>query len=170
MDREQIERLAIDSAAGQLNEDAETLLKEYLAEHSQANKWFMDIKEVYDKTQATFDTKTASTKQSIEKEPSLKLNWLPVARWAAVLIFAVFLGAAAGRWSKSLTPETNPQRITISQGPTVERPSFNIGESFWRKKAIAMITSPSSKIQKDYVTGPKLWEKYRQFIKERNYE
>ena len=170
MDREQIERLAIDSAAGQLNEDAEALLKEYLAEHSQANKWFLDIKEVYGKTQAAFDKKTASTKQPTEYKPFQKISWLPVARRAAVLIFAVLLGATAGRWSKSLTPETNPQRITISQGPTVERPSFNIGESFWRKKAIAMITSPSSKIQKDYVTGPKLWEKYRQFIKERNYE
>jgi len=173
MDRVSIERLAIDSAAGQLNEDAEALLKEYLAEHSEANKWFLDIRDIYDKTQAAFDVKTAFTKQPTENKPALKLNWLPVARWAAVVIFAAFIGVAAGRWSKSPASEPNPQRTTASQGPAVEQPSFNlesIGGSFWREKAVAMITSPSSEIHRDYVTGPKLWEKYRQFIKEKNYE
>jgi len=173
MDRNAIERLAIDSAAGQLNEDAEALLKEYLAEHSEANKWFLDIRDIYGKTQAAFDVKTAFTKQSTGKKPFLKLNWLPVARWAAVVIFAAFIGVTAGRWSKSPTLEPNPQRTITSQGPATEQPSFDlesIGESFWREKAVAMLTSPSSRIQKDYVTGPKLWEKYRQFIKEKNYE
>ena len=173
MDREQIERLAIDSAAGQLNEDAEALLKEYLAEHSQADKWFLDIGDIYGKTQAAFDAKTAVIKQSTENKPALKFSWLPVARRAAVLIFAVLLGATAGRWSKSPVPPEKPGQITAYQNPDKSKPTINlddIGESFWRQKAVAMITPPLSGIQKDYVTGPKLWEKYRQFIKERNYE
>lgn len=170
MDRESIERLAIDSAAGQLNEDAEALLKEYLAEHSQAGEWFTDIKEIYDNTQAVFDTKTAPAKT--ESKPAQKIYRLPVVRRAAIIIFAVFLGAAAGRWSNSPSPVEKPGRITAYHDPDTSKMSLNpddIGESFWRRKAVAMITS-SSGIKKDHVTGPKLWEKYRQFIKEKNYE
>lgn len=179
MERDAIERLAIDSAAGELNEDTGALFKEYLAEHPDANKWVEDMLGIYEKTEAAVDIKTkrAAGTDTITANVGTKhrstIQWLPIARWAAVVIFAAFIGVAAGRWSKSVPLERNPQRTTLSQDSTVERPSLDlesIGESFWQKKAMAMLTSPSSKIHGDYVTGPKLWDRYRQFIKEKNYE
>ena len=46
MEREAIERLAMDSAAGELNQDAEALLRTYLAEHPQANEWAEDMLQI----------------------------------------------------------------------------------------------------------------------------
>ena len=66
MEREAIEKLAMDSAAGQLNEDAETLLKEYLAEHPEAKKWFQDMQEIYANIQVAFNEKTAPVKKDDE--------------------------------------------------------------------------------------------------------
>ena len=57
MEREAIERLTIDSAAGELNEDAEALLRTYLAEYPQANKWAEDILQIYYRTEAAIKTK-----------------------------------------------------------------------------------------------------------------
>ncbi len=179
MERDAIERLAMDSAAGELNEDTGALFKEYLAEHPDANKWAEDMLGIYEKTEAAIGVKTKHTARidtsiaDVDMKPRSMVFWLPIARWAAVVIFAAFIGVAAGRWSKSVHLERNPQRTIVSQDLTVEQPSLDlesIGESFWRKKALAMLTSPSSKIHEDYVTGPKLWERYRQFIKEKNYE
>ena len=55
MNCEQIERLAMDSAAEQLNEDVEALLQEYLTEHSEANKLFLDMQEIYENTKVAFN-------------------------------------------------------------------------------------------------------------------
>ncbi len=179
MERDAIERLAMDSAAGELNEDTGALFQEYLAEHADANKWVEDMLGIYEKTEAAIGIKTKratgtdTSTANVGKKYRSMIQWLPIARWAAVVIFAAFIGVAAGRWSKSIPLEQNPQRTTVSQDLAVESPSLDlesIGESFWQKKAMAMLTSPSSKIPGDYVTGPKLWEKYRQFIKEKNYE
>ncbi len=179
MERDAIERLAIDSSAGELNEDTEALFKAYLAEHPEANKWVEDMLGIYEKTEVAIDAKTKHAVRAdtgladVGTKPHSMVRWLPIARWAAVIIFAAFIGVAVGRWSKSPALQPKPQRGMVSQGLTVKQPSFdleNIGDSFWRKKAMAMLTSRSSKIHKDYVTGPTLWEKYRQFIKERHHE
>ena len=57
MRREIIERLAIDSAAGELNEDMEALFRAYLAEHSEAKKWAEDLSDVFEKTEAAIAAK-----------------------------------------------------------------------------------------------------------------
>jgi hypothetical protein len=178
MDRMSIERLAIDSAAGELSKDAEALLKAYLAEHPDEKKWAEDMLDIYQATQMTIDAKTkhlavADESMAVREKLRLPVNWLPVGRWAAVVIFSALIGVTAGRLSKSPIVEQNPQRVAIAQGTTEEKPTIdleNVGESFWRKKAVAMITSPSYMTHGDYVKGSKLWEKYRRFIKERNYE
>ena len=166
MEREAIEKLAMDSAAGQLNEDAEVLLKEYLAEHPEANKWFMDMQEIYTNTQFAFDEKTASVKQPTENKPSHKFNWFPVFRLAAVIAIALIIGAAAGRWSKPQIPQQKQQQViassdmnTKSQGIRLE----DIGDGFWREKFMAMLNSSTAKTHKDYIAGPSLWEKYNKY-------
>ena len=55
MKRERIERLAIDCAARELNEDSEVLFKTYLTEHPDANKWALDIWDIYEKTKEAID-------------------------------------------------------------------------------------------------------------------
>jgi hypothetical protein len=174
MERDIVERLAMDSASGELSEDMEAIFKEYLAEHPDENKWAEDMMRICQATQMTVDAKTnRAAIADVDIKPRLMVRLLPIARWAAVVIFAAFIGIAAGRWSKSPVISERPAHITAFSDLTVERPGLDlegVGESFWQRKALAMLTSPSSQIHGDYVTGPKLWERYRQFIKEKNYE
>jgi hypothetical protein len=172
MEREAIERLAIDLSAGELNEDAQALFNEYLAGHPEANKWLLDMQETINQTQAAFNAKTASTKPTAIKPP-LQLKWLTFIRWAAVIAIAVCIGAAAGRWSKPAVPQQKPPQVTASIDSPAKRQGFNLddlGEGIWRDKVTAMLNPPPQKIHKDYVPGPSMWEKYRQYIKERHYE
>ena len=179
MEREQIERLAIDSAAGELNEDMQTLFEEYLAEHSEAKTSVKDMLGIYEKTDAAIIAKTKhdvridSKAANISIKSQSRVFWLPIARWAAVIIFAAFIGIAVGRWSKSPVLVERPGQIAAYPGSAVQQRSVgldNSGDSFWRDKAVAMMTSRPIGIQEDYVTGPGLWERYRQFIKEKHYE
>ena len=178
MKRDAIERLAIDSAAGELSEDTEALLKEYLAEHPEAKKWVLGMQVIYEKTEAAIDEKVKTAYESVVKQPAVikpssRLKLLPLIRWAAVIVIASCVGAAIGRWSKPSVLPQQPGPVTVSTGSAIKRPSFDLedmGEGFWREKVVAMLNSPSTKIQKDYITGPSLWEKYRQYIKERRYE
>ena len=162
MEREAIEKLAMDSTAGQLNEDVEILLQEYLTEHPDAKKWFLDMQEIYTKTQVVFNEKTAPVTQLTGNKPSLKFNWFPVFRLAAVIAIAVTIGAAAGRWSKQEVPQQK-QQITASSDTTIKFRDFrpeNIGEGFWRDKIMAMLNSSPKEIHRSNIDGPSLWEKY----------
>jgi len=178
MKREIIERLAIDSAAGELNEDTEALFRAYLAEHPDASKWVENMLEIYEKTGAAIDAKT---KHAIRADTGEKVvgtrhrshvHWLPIARWAAVVVFAACVGAGVG-WSRSNVLPQKQKSVTVSPSITAKQPSFDledIGEGFWRNKAIAMLNSPSEKIHTNYIAGPSLWDKYRKYIKEKHYE
>jgi hypothetical protein len=195
VDREIIERVAIDCAAGELNQDIQALFNTYLAQNGQASRWAEDMLAVYETTEAAIDAKTRAVctgcvapvaksrlvlplrHQRIEHWPARR-----VAGWAAVLIFAAFIGAVIGRWSK---PPVLPDRpASVAFGPTlrpgavrpiltVKWPSYQLqdmGGSFWLTKAMAMLHGKPDMINKDYAKGPTLWEKYRQFIKEKRYE
>ena len=179
MEREQIERLTIDSAAGELNEDMQALFEEYLAEHPEAKTCFESMLGIYQKTDAAIIAKTQHAVETdlntadISIKSRSKVLWLPIARWAAVIIFAAFVGIAVGRWSKSPVLVERPVQMAAYPGPAVQQRNFdleNTGDSFWRDKAIAMMTPRSGSIQKGSATGSSLWEKYREYIKEKNYE
>jgi hypothetical protein len=179
MEREQIERLAMDSAAGELNEDAQELFEEYLAGHPEYKTLVEGMLGIYEKTNVAI---TAKTKHALEAglnvaDISVKSHsralWLPIARWAAIVIFAAFVGIVAGRWTKSPVLPERPGRIVAYPGPAVQQRNLdlgNTGDSFWRDKAVALMTPRSEDIQQDSVTGPGLWERYREFIKEKHYE
>ena len=100
MDRDTIERLAMDMAAGELNEDMQDLLKEYLAQNHQANQWAKQMLDIFAKTEDAIKTKTSDTKALITtKAGRLPMLWQPVARWAAVLLVGAGIGFMVGRIS-----------------------------------------------------------------------
>ena len=179
MEREQIERLAIDSAAGQLNEDTKALFREYLAGHPEANKCVEDMLGIYQMTDTAITEKTkraAKTDTSIadiRTKPHSMIYLLPIARWAAVIAIAAFVGIGIGRRTKSPVLEERPGQFSAYRDSTGNQSRIDIedtGESFWRQKALAMFKAKPSIASTASMTGPTLWEKYRQLIKDRHYE
>jgi hypothetical protein len=177
MKREIIERLAIDSAAGELNEDTETLFKTYLAEHPELNEWAEEMSIIYGETEAAVNKKTGGLNSDIKTElirsRHHRINLRPVMRWAAVVIFAACIGLLAGRWSKPDT--TIPHLRIVSVTPSLsEKQSdldlMNVGDGFWRDKAVAMLTPGNSIAGRNIIRGDSLWDKYRQYIKEKGHE
>lgn len=176
MNREIIERLAIDSVAGELNEDAETLFRLYLDEHPQANQWANDIRQVYGQTESAIQAKTACT--NVEQpvpiiRPVSRLTWLPVARWAAVIFLGAVIGFTAGRWE--VTGET--QSVVIKEpGPESESVK-NVTDlkekyvgTFWGDKMLALVDNTSRHQHKVNLRDIRSWESYRQFRKENHNE
>jgi hypothetical protein len=178
MEREAIERLAMDLSAGELNEDVQTLFKEYLSEHPKTNKWLQDTQKLYERTEAAISAKIDTAYTGVEETPvkmklPLKLKWCPIARWAAVIIFTAFLGASIGRWTKKPVLEKEFIRVPASSTHTVKRQGFNLddlSEGFWRDKVTAMLNPSPAKMQTSSNAGPSLLERYKQYIKERHYE
>lgn len=195
MEREIIERMAIDCAAGELNQDIQALFNAYLAQNEQASRWAEEMLRVYETTEAAINTKTRAVSTGSVTPVAKSSLVLPVRRqrtglrparrvagWAAVLIFAAFIGAVIGRWSKSPVLPDRPTSVAFAPSPrpravrptlTVKWPSYELhdmGGSFWLTKAMAMLHARPDTINKDYVKGLTLWEKYRQFIKEKRYE
>jgi len=178
MEREAIERLAIDSAAGELNQDAEALLRTYLAEHSRANEWAGETLRVYEKTEAAINAKTTGDYasgqiRSIKANRLLQINWTRLARWAAVVMFGTFIGFAAGRWeignkaSRIALPESGraPGRIE-----TVSDLKEKYAGTFWGDKMLALLEHRPGKQYKANLQGVRFWDKYKQYIKEKQYE
>jgi hypothetical protein len=178
MEREPIERLAIDLAAGELNEDAEVLLRSYLAEHPEANKWAQDMLQVYEKTQAAIEAKTTGAYAGGEAaEVSTKTlsptRWRPVARWAAVVVFAVGAGFAVGRWSV----------VTETRKPVAAKSTFRAVASqnlldlkakyegtFWADKIISSLEpKPHPKRAENKWTGT-FWSSLKPYMKEKHDE
>lgn len=178
MEREIIERLAIDSASGELNEDAEVLLEAYFAEHPEANRWSEDMLRIYEKTEATINAKTSGAEAGIGRAAAgtnllSQVSWLAVGRWAAVLFLAAFIGVGLGRWSKSEPITGKSGSVTVSPSLMVKRPGYAVEDtlgSFWRAKAIASLKPRPYRGHKAYMQFGGLWERYRQYIKEKNYE
>jgi len=178
MKRDAIEKLAIDSAAGELNEDAEALFRTYLTEHPQANKWAEDMMRIYEKTQSAIDAKIktadAGVKGAVFKAgPLSKVKWLPVVRWAAVLILGSLIGFKVGRWE--ITDKT--YRIALpessaapSQVKTVSDFREKYAGTFWGDKILASLEHRSNQQYKADLHEVRFWDRYRQYIKEKRYE
>ncbi|HUT29666.1 MAG TPA: hypothetical protein VMX13_07735 [Sedimentisphaerales bacterium] len=147
MERETIERLAIDLAAHELNSDTEALLRAYLAEHAETNNWAQDILQVYDKTEAAIKTKTTGAYAGIEvtavtAKTLLPRRWRPVARLAAVVVVAIGVGFALGRWS-IVTKTRKPVAVRSTLHPVVSHPLLDLKAkyegTFWADKIISSL-------------------------------
>jgi len=178
MEREAIERLAIDSAAGELNQDAEALFRMYLVGHAEAKQWAEDMQWICEKTEAAINTKTtrchaSDQTRSIKPNRLLHINWPRLARWAAALMFVALIGFSAGRWDQSdkmyriALPELGraPERIE-----TVSDLKEKYADTFWGDKMLALLEHKASQRYKTNLRSVGAWDKYRQYIKEKNYE
>lgn len=178
MERETIERLAIDSAAGQLNEDAEMLLSAYLAEHPEANKWSKEMLADYNMTASVVKAKTKETatasRMTFTKKPKIlsRVNWQPFAKWAAVVIFASMIGIGLGRWSKERKFHTNSANEKIEHNLPVKRSIafvLNDDAGFWHKKAIAFLEPSKYPKRKPFTKNGNWWDNYRK-LKEKYHD
>jgi len=176
MKRDMIERLAIDSASGELNEDAEALFQFYLSGNPQAKQWAEDVRSVYDQTEAAIQTKTILAGDQKAAPPMIRVkrvNWLPVARWAAAIIFGTIIGLTAGRWKA--TDKTNKMAV---QEPDLNQMSVEtiadlkekyVG-TFWGDKMLAFVDNTSRHQHEAPLRDIRSWDTYRQYIKEKHHE
>lgn len=177
MKREMIERLAMDRALGELNDDVATLFETYLAEHAEARLWAEPMTQTCIQMRDAIARQTQPSAQFAEPEPArlFRADWSALARWAAVIAVAAVLGAAIGRRSApSPTPE--PETVIVRTAPREaglegwRRVLSETEQGFWQTKAIAMLQSQPREVQRSTESRPSLWDRYRQFRKERSHE
>lgn len=178
MERDIIERLAIDQALGELNSDTMALFETYLAEHAEARHWAQAMAQTCTTTREALRRKT----QPIEGNRHVirvrafwpkAAAWRIWGRWAAVIVISLALGMTAGRWSKP--QPTTPRTIVVQAEPTSTSDEWTQvlsepGQGFWEAKAVAMLQMKSEGIPKTRATYRSLWDPYRQSIKEQSYE
>lgn len=178
MERETIERLAIDSAAGQLNEDAEMLLGAYLAEHPEANKWSKEMLADYNMTASVVKAKTkeiaTASRMTFAKKPKIlsRVNWQPFAKWAAVVILASMIGIGLGRRSKEREFHANSSYENIKHDLPVKRSIavvLNDDAGFWHKKAIAFLEPSKYPKRKPFTKNGNWWDNYHK-LKEKYHD
>jgi hypothetical protein len=175
MERERIERLAMDSASGDMKKDAESLLEAYLDEHEQEKIWAEEMYELYETTKTAIKAKTsrgkAESSKAIYKKPFLHISYLSISRWAAVIIAAALIGAGLGRWSNQ--PEqiiTSPSEAIFSEPQMTNSSDLVIvpGEGFWRDKAIAMLEPKPIIHSEKKIQINSIWQQYKKYIKEKH--
>ena len=169
MERERIERLAVDCAAGELNEDGQVLFKMYLAEHPEENRWAEDIMRIYEKTKAAIDAKTmdggaGDEKPFIRRNRLLQLKWQRFGRSAAAVILGALIGFTAGRWE--MTGKTS--RITFTEPSLGTRQVKTISDlkekyagTFWGDKILTSLEPRPYPKQTEYKSDKKFWPNFR---------
>jgi hypothetical protein len=178
MNVERIERLAIDRALGELNEDAIVLFDTYLAEHPEAREWAVRMSQACVQTRKAIDKRTQD--QSVEN-PSVKIrrdrptriHWLGVGRWAALVAVFVGIGITVGRWSQPQVPAPGNRVVEApASGDTRSWRQIlsNQGQGFWESKALALLQTRPYKTAGPRGPQTSLWERFKQPRKERNYE
>jgi hypothetical protein len=178
MKREVIERLAIDSATSELNEDVEALFRAYISAHPQAGQWAEDIARIYKETDVAIGAKTrgadvADGMPVIKISRLSELKWLSFGRWAAALIVGALIGFTGGRWP--ITGETGSVDFAKLQEPAAQVETISdlkekYAGTFWGDKVLALLESrPGQRYKADF-EDVDFWHEYRQYIKEKHYE
>jgi len=170
MKREAIERLAMDSAAGELNEDVEALFREYLAKHPEASPDSEEMARIYEETAAAIEAKTSRADDAM---PTVKMNrlsypaWRSFVRLAAALIVGALIGFAGGR--RHTANETGGVAFIKSQRPvkqvkTISDLKEEYAGTFWGDKVLALIEQRPSRYVKADSRDVGFWQKYRKGI------
>lgn len=169
MERQAIERLAMDIALGELNGDAAALFDTYLTEHPEARPWAQPMKAICLRTQAAIHAKTLQLKAPARRATTYRfmpIGWARLGRWAAVVALSLVIGIGAGRWLK---PDAPTPRATVA----VETPHNFIqgdwrrvlsepGRGFWESRAAATLRSEPGRSSGSQESQPSLWEMFRQ--------
>lgn len=176
MKREAIERLAMDSAAGESNEDVEALFREYLAEHPEAKPDSEEIARIYEETAAAIEAKTRRADAggpAVKTHRLVHPNWRAFGRWAAALIVAAIIGFTGGRWP--ITGKTSRIVFTTSGRPAVQVKTVSdlkeqYAGTFWGSKALALMEDRSGRRYKGDFRDISLLEQFRRYRKEKSDE
>jgi hypothetical protein len=178
MNRDIIERLAIDSVMGELNEDAEALFRSYLDGRPQARQWAEDVRKIYSEAETAFQIKTTHA-DAKEIAPGMRAHsiswagWLPIVRWAAVIALGALIGFTVGRW-KMLG---NPNGVALHESSRDVKPVETVSDlkrryagTFWGDKVLALLEhKPRLQYETD-LHSVKSWDTYRQYMKEKHNE
>lgn len=178
MNAETIERLAMDRALGELNEDAAVLFDTYLAEHPEARVWAQGMSDTCAQTQRAIDSKTQdASKQAphtrIHSHRSPRVHWARLGRWAALVAVSAGIGAAVGRWSQSQAPAPDHTVIRAASADgaqTHQQLLSGQDQGFWQSKALALLQTRPYETARSRDRQAGLWETYRQIRKERSHE
>lgn len=174
MNLERIERLAVDSAAGELNEDVEALFRAYLAEHPEANPAGDEMLQVYEETKAAIDAKTRDADAgvgipAVKARPLLRARWWEFERYAAAVIVAALIGFAGGRWA--INGETSEIGFTqFDRAPTRIETVSDLKEqyagTFWGDKVLALLEQRPGQRHKGDLKRIGFLQRYREYKKE----
>lgn len=177
MERQIIERLAMDAALGELNEDTEALLNAYMAEHPDARQWAEQMSATCTRTQDAIRAKTRRSEApacppAAFVRQRMPVRWAGAVRWAAVIVISFLIGMGTGRRPEPsmVAPPTN---VAAEMAPSAghDRSWQEIvrepGNGFWESKAAAMWQSKPYQAAKPQ---PSLWEAFRQLQKGNNHE
>ena len=105
--------------------------------------------------------------------PTFRVNWLPVARWAAAILLGTFIGFTAGRWEV-----TDPvQRIVVQESEPIPTPVETVTDlkekyvgTFWGDKMLALVDSTTRRQHAANLNGIRSWDTYRQYMKGKHNE
>ena len=148
-----IERLAIDQACGELDDDAAALLNAWLETNPAAQQKAEKITATFQLTESTvqkkvdsFHNSTAALSRSMPKLSKLSLL-LPRITQAAIVLIALTLGLCTGRLSNSVNqvdpPSSEPKVIYQTSDDQDSNNSLMKKDGFWRNYLIAS-AQPSS--------------------------
>lgn len=163
MTNEQLERLAMDRACGQMNEDTEALLAAYLAEHPEAQQIagaFAGVCGRCEKALTAMQTKPLP--RAIESPKRLFIGpRILTYRHAAMLLLGVLLGLAIGRLGTPAAPQeqfaAGPDSVKTKSGS----PLASIEDGFWKEKADALKKPKLWAVDAKTQTHESFWGRYR---------
>jgi hypothetical protein len=173
MEREVIERLAMDAELGELNEDTRLLLDAYLARCPEEKQWAEEMAAFCRRTQEAVSTRAEqpAAVPVVARHPRPSLPWGTVARWAAVVFVSAAIGAGLGRPFKSHPAPSGPGIAvdTVRTAASRNRQDIVTGSAggFWQTKAATML---QPRPQRAAASQPDLWETLKQLQKGRSYE
>jgi hypothetical protein len=170
MERETIERLAMDRALGELDADATALLETYLAEHPEMQPWAEGMSQTCIRTGEAIAEKTQAVRaEDAQFETHVHrprtVPWGTLARWAAVVLISLGIGAQLGRQSR---PEGSAPRPHVVQAPPAparagwDRVMGTAKDSFWQTKALAMVQPKAHELPRPRAAHKGIWDRYRQ--------
>ncbi len=173
MKRDAIERLAMDSAAGELNEDVEALFRAYLSEHPEAKPDSEEMARIYQETAAAIEAKTRRADADVgvpvvEVNRVSEVGWRSFGHWAAALIFGALIGFTGGRWTTtdemSRVTFIKPERPPV-QVKTLSDLKEEYSGTFWGDKVLALMEQGPVKRHRAEFRDVGFWQKYRKEIR-----
>jgi hypothetical protein len=170
MERETIERLAMDRALGELDADATALFDAYLAEHPEMQGWASDMSQTCLRTREAVAQKTQAVRaEDTQSETHVHrlrtVPWRALARWAAVVLISLGIGAQLGRQSRPKVSAPGPFVVQAPPAPVRagwDRVMGATENGFWQAKALAMVQPKAGELARPRVARKGLWDRYRQ--------